>query len=214
MPHPQPSLAEFKLTALALSREAPRKFGELLIPVIQRVAAQQGHAIPYQPEWSQFAETLWQACAAEGWPEPLRQPADMGAPGTLDPAVLERVESRMRPNWPNQIDADFWARLTRQMTKMLLLPEFRACRQSFQEVNATTDTCPRQQLSTCRERVSGSHCVDCPYFVAMEGSKHRKFLQRFWEHGDPAEFEAHASTFLPEDVRRLRRFLYVFHRHR
>ena len=95
----------------------------------------------------------------------------------------------------------------RQLVKACFYPEFKTCRDSFREVSPD-GTCRRQELARARVRVSGSHCVDCPHWVALTPDQHVRFLTRAWQPGRAAEFTAHRDVFLPEDFRALRRFLH------
>jgi hypothetical protein len=91
----------------------------------------------------------------------------------------------------------------RQLVKACFQPEFRRCRESYREVGAD-GTCRRQQLGKALGRVSGAHCVDCPYWLDLEPEPHAKFLAKQWRAG-AEEFAAHREVFLPEDFRALRR---------
>jgi hypothetical protein len=94
----------------------------------------------------------------------------------------------------------------RQLVKACFYPEFKVCRDSFREV--TRDgVCRRQQLERVRSRISGTHCVDCPHWIALPPEGHQDYLRSEW-HGSPEMFDAHRSVFLPEDFRALRRWLH------
>lgn len=90
----------------------------------------------------------------------------------------------------------------RQMLKACLQPEFRQCRRSYRAVG-NDGVCRRQHLVRARERVSGTHCVDCPYWTVLGAAEHERFLSSQWL-GDRAEFAANRAVFLPEDFRALR----------
>ncbi len=94
----------------------------------------------------------------------------------------------------------------RQLLKACLNPEFRQCRDSYREV--VDGVCRRQELARTRGRLSGAHCVDCPYWVALRPEQHAALLAREWLAGDLEEFAAHHEIFLPEDFRALRVFLW------
>ena len=57
-----------------------------------------------------------------------------------------------------------------------------------------------------RRRVSGAHCVDCPYWVTLTAEQHEVFLAENW-HAGPGEFAKDRDVFLPEDFRALRRWV-------
>jgi hypothetical protein len=99
------------------------------------------------------------------------------------------------------------AEAARQIVKACFYPEFKVCRDSFREV-ARDGACRRQQLERVRGRISGTHCVDCPHWVALEPAEHVRFVTAEWR-GDPAGFTAHREIFLPEDFRALRRWLHA-----
>jgi hypothetical protein len=92
----------------------------------------------------------------------------------------------------------------RQLVKACFYAEFKICRDSFREVSPD-GSCRRQQLARVRSRVSGSHCVDCPYWVALSSEQHVKFLTREWQPAGREELAAHLPVFLPEDFRAFRR---------
>ena len=96
----------------------------------------------------------------------------------------------------------------RQLVKACFHPEFRVCRDSFRE-ESPDGSCRRQQLARVRARVSGAHCVDCPYWVALTPEAHGKFLTREWQLPGRGELAANLDIFLPEDFRDLRRLLYT-----
>lgn len=97
------------------------------------------------------------------------------------------------------------ATAARQLVKACFQPEFRVCRDSYREREAD-GSCRRQQLDRGRGRVSGSHCVDCPYWTSLTPEQHARLLRKAWA-GDPAECDAQRDIFLPEDFRALRVFL-------
>ncbi len=94
----------------------------------------------------------------------------------------------------------------RQLVKACFNAPFKTCRDSFREVSPD-GSCRRQELKRAGERVSGSHCVDCPYWTSLTPAQHAKFLAREWRVGGPAEFVRHQGIFLPEDFRALRECL-------
>jgi hypothetical protein len=93
------------------------------------------------------------------------------------------------------------------MVKACFYPEFKVCRDSFREVGRD-GACRRQELARARTRVSGTHCVDCPHWVALDPLEHAEFLAREW-HRDAHVLAANRGVFLPEDFRELRRWLWA-----
>lgn len=96
-----------------------------------------------------------------------------------------------------------WATPVRQLVKACLQPEFRRCRDSYRE-RSPEGSCRRQDLDKARARLSGSHCVDCPYWLELTPEQHRRVLRENWV-GDPAVLVAREDVFLPADFRELRR---------
>jgi hypothetical protein len=72
---------------------------------------------------------------------------------------------------------------------------------------ARDGSCRRQELERVRGRISGTHCVDCPHWVALEPAEHATYLKGEWR-ADPALLHEHGDLFLPEDFRELRRWLH------
>jgi hypothetical protein len=137
-----------------------------------------------------------------GLPRPLRV-EELGEPDQMSetecaPLVEQILGSEADP---------LLAEAVRQLVKACFYPEFKTCRDSFREMGAD-GSCRRQELDRVRRRMSGSHCVDCPYWVALTPTQHEQFLRKHWR-AAPAEFDAHRNAFLPEDFRCLRQWLYV-----
>jgi hypothetical protein len=132
--------------------------------------------------------------------------AERGEPGELPPAEIEGLLDEASAG----IGAPGRAALAgpaKQLVKACFYPEFKTCRDSFREVSPD-GSCRRQELARARQRISGSHCVDCPHWIALRPEQHRRYLAREWK-GDPAVFQAHPDIFLPEDFRDLRLFLHA-----
>ncbi|HWA85155.1 MAG TPA: hypothetical protein VG710_02940 [Opitutus sp.] len=134
-----------------------------------------------------------------GLPAPLAA-ADMGRPGEMSAEEVAPIAARVLAGAAH---AAALATPVRQLVKACFQPEFRKCRESYREVNADGN-CRRQQLGVARGRVSGTHCVDCPYWLELEPAPHGKFLANAWVAG-AAELAANRDVFLPEDFRALRR---------
>ena len=93
-----------------------------------------------------------------------------------------------------------------QLVKAITYPRLEVCRESYRE--ATPDgSCRRQALAQARRRISGTHCVDCPHWLAFAPAEHAAWLRAAWRTA-PTEFDAARGVFLPEDFRALRRLLY------
>lgn len=154
-------------------------------------------------ETGRVAERLRRLIALRGLPAPLRE-NEMGEPGEMaDAEVAPLVDELLHAS----ARANDLAVPVRQLIKACFHPEFRRCRDSYRE-REPDGSCRRQQLKKARARVSGSHCVDCPYWTSLTREEHTRCLLRGWA-GDPAEFHAHADVFLPEEFRTLRRWLHA-----
>lgn len=185
---------------------ADQAFGGLVDAVLTRYFAQVGETPPPAADRADFAARLWALIAERGLPRPLG-PAERGAPGELADEeirpLLERVLAGAGPAGRAALAAP-----AKQLVKACFYPEFKTCRDSFRETSAD-GVCRRQELARVRGRVSGAHCVDCPYWVALAPAPHFRFLDRNWHPGGRAELAAHRGIFLPEDFRALRKFLHA-----
>lgn len=180
-------------------------FAALAGKCVQRFLVQNGH--PPLPErlLADYMARLWRVVSDAGLPRPLAFD-ESGEPGEM-PA--DRVAGLIAKVFGESDLAGRQADLdtpTRQLLKACLQPEFRQCRDSYKEVVA--GVCRRQELGRARERVSGSHCVDCPYWTALQPDQHAGLLAKAWVSGRPEEFARHQNIFLPEDFRALRLFIW------
>jgi hypothetical protein len=176
------------------------EFTARISAVLNRFAIQNGEVPPTGEVCRAFASRLWSVVAERGLPRPLAS-HERGEPGGMSEEecapLVGRVAGAGAP--PLLVDA------ARQLVKACLYPEFKTCRDSFREI-APDGSCRRQELDRARRRVSGTHCVDCPHWVALPPRPHEKFLERQWRAG-AGEFIAGRAIFLPEDFRALRRWL-------
>lgn len=169
--------------------------------VLRRFSEQNGRAFA-PADVDALAGGLRRLVETRGLP-PRLAASEPGAPREwpkeeVAPLVAQAIEAVPEPD-------PLLATAARQLVKACFQPEFKACRDSYRECE-DDGSCRRQQLDRVRERVSGSHCVDCPYWTALAPEQHERLLRRAWT-GDPAEFESHRDIFLPEDFRALRVFL-------
>jgi hypothetical protein len=139
----------------------------------------------------------------------------------VDPAVLRAVAARLGelvrsgrpPGDPGVVAAQVTgpgvdpglADAVTQLVKAITYPRLGVCRESYRE-RGPDGSCRRQLVAQARRRISGTHCVDCPYWLAYGPEAHAAWLRTAWQ-SDPAEFEAARGIFLPEDFRALRRLL-------
>jgi hypothetical protein len=169
--------------------------------VLRRFCAQNGRVLA-PTDVDALAAGLRRLIEARGLP-PRLAVGEQGAPRDwpkeeVAPLVAQALEAIPAPD-------PLLATAARQLVKACFQPEFKACRDSYRE-GEDDGSCRRQQLDRVRERVSGSHCVDCPYWTALTPDQHERLLRRAWA-GDAAEFATHRDIFLPEDFRALRVFL-------
>ena len=177
------------------------EFQRLVTAVVARFFAQKSRPAP-APQIARFARELQALVAERGLPRPLAED-ERGAPGGMAEEVCAPLVARVIAG----SDAPLLAEAARQLVKACFYPEFKVCRDSFREVTAD-GSCRRQELERVRGRVSGTHCVDCPHWVALEPEAHRELLQREWR-AAPALLAGHWDIFLPEDFRALRSWLHA-----
>jgi hypothetical protein len=178
----------------------PDEFHTIVTALLKRFCGQVSHQVPAS-QLSRFATQLAELIDDRGLPRGLGAD-ELGAPGGMSEEECAPLVARVTAGLGDRVLAD----AARQLVKACFYPEFKVCRDSFREV--TRDgVCRRQQLERARTRISGSHCVDCPHWVGLTPDAHVTYLKQEWC-GDPAEFAARQSIFLPEDFRALRSWLY------
>lgn len=179
-------------------------FTKLVTAVLTRFFNQTGRPLPAPAVLSEFVRRLWALVEERGLPAPLA-PGAQGEPGEMSAAEVAPLIARLVEGLTAS-ESDSLAVPARQLVKACFHPRFKVCRDSFREVSAD-GSCRRQELARVRERVSGSHCVDCPYWTDLTLEQHGRFLARGWRSGDAAAFAADREVWLPEDFRALRVFL-------
>ncbi len=167
--------------------------------ILERYCRQNGLAPLGGAETGRIAARLWLVIAVRGLPRRLA-PDEMGAPGEMSDAEVGPLVDCVLEGSGR---AGELAKAVRQLVKACLSAEFRTCRESYRE-RESDGSCRRQQLGRARGRVSGSHCVDCPYWTSLTPEQHEACLAKGWA-GDVAAFAAGREVFLPEDFRVLRR---------
>ena len=176
-----------------------RELDERVAASLTRWFAVNGHRVPSAAELAQVTARLREVIAERGLP---RVPADGGPEEATELPAAEcgPLEQRVL----GELAADGrWTTPVRQLVKACLQPEFRRCRDSYRERSAD-GTCRRQDLDKARGRLSGSPCVDCPYWLELTPEQHGRVLRENWA-GDPAVLAEHRDVFLPADFRELRR---------
>ena len=178
--------------------QTEKDFRECVDAVLVRFARQNGEVPPAVEERARLAANLWALIVERGLPARLTAGAQ-GAPREMSDAECAPLVARVTGGAAGTLLAE----TARQLVKACFYPEFKVCRDSFREI-AVDGSCRRQDLARVRRRVSGAHCVDCPYWQSLTAEQHGKFLAKHWRAG-AAEFAAHREIFLPEDFRALRR---------
>lgn len=177
-------------------------FVAVMTPVLERFLAQNG-VTPSDPSaLDGLARRLFEVIRRRGLPPPLA-PAEQGAPGSLPEEVFAPLAAEVLHTVTDPLLAD----AAKQLVKACFYPEFRVCRDSFCETTRE-GACRRQELPRVLRRISGTHCVDCPYWTTLATEPHRILLQSRWK-SDLATFMAHRDVFLPEDFRTLRTWLHA-----
>ena len=143
-------------------------------------------------------DRLWALIESRGLPPPLAR-GDRGTPREMAAAEADAAVQALLAGCPRATEL---AAPVRQLVKACFQPEFRACRGSYRAM-ASDGSCRRQQLAHARQRLSGTHCVDCPYWTALGPAAHERLLAGQWL-AAREEFVAHRDVFLPEDFRALR----------
>lgn len=156
---------------------------------------------------SSLWDNLWITALAEGLPRPLAN-HEVGEPRTLDDSYLFGLAEKTLAYLPRHRTHDLLSTLCVQVYTALLSPEFKACRQSYQ-ARDSEGVCVRQTVDHCKDRISGSHCEDCPFFIALSQDQHRKLLARSFAPADQALWSSNIGLFLPEDFRALRIFWHL-----
>ncbi len=179
-------------------------FVQILQPVLRRFFAQTKRTALTPEILEAFAKRLWVLVEERGLPAPLA-PSEQGEPQEMTTEeVAPLIELLLVGLTPTEREA--LATPARQLVKACFNAPFKTCRDSFREVSPD-GSCRRQELKRACERVSGAHCVDCPYWTSLTPAQHAKFMAREWRGGGRAEFVRHQHVFLPEDFRALREFL-------
>jgi hypothetical protein len=172
----------------------------LVARILERYRVQNGLPQAGENIGREIGRKLGALIHARGLPQCLR-PDEMGEPGELS---AEEVEPLVRAVVGEE-KIDGLENAVRQLVKASFYPEFKKCRDSYREVEAT-GICRRQILAKVRTRVSGAHCVDCPYWTGLNETQHEALLGSAWV-GDRREFEEHRELFLPNDFREFRRLI-------
>jgi hypothetical protein len=183
---------------------AEKTFTVIVEEILRRFCRQNGRPPPAD-RLREFSGRLGALVKERGLPRPLNADEN-GAPGELAEAECAPLLARVLGN-AGEEERGFFAVPLRQLIKACFHEEFKVCRDSFREPSPD-GVCRRQQLVRVRQRVSGAHCIDCPYWVALTPVQHGLFLEKEWHPAGREELALHRSIFLPEDFRELRRYLH------
>jgi len=186
----------------------PQKaFTSIALTVSVRFFQQVEVRAPSDAYISKMLTHLWESLHAEGLPEPLG-PKEVADTPELDYDYYADLVEELLAKLPRNRVEDSLRILAGQFYAALLAREFKTCRLSYQEQDST-GACVRQSEAHCLERISGSHCEDCPYYTALSSAQHQKLFKKAWLRGE-APTPDQLKVFLPEDFRALRIFWYLY----
>jgi hypothetical protein len=182
---------------------SPRaQFEEHVRAIIRRYCQQNGGTELPETELKELSARMWKLVLARGLPAPLPI-GQAGSPGEMSAAEVAPLVETVLGDLSRRgelLDP------VRQLVKACFHREFAICRESYREMSSD-GVCRRQQLKKALGRVSGSHCVDCPYWTSHAAKEHEELLGAAWV-ADRAEFESNRGVYLPEDFRTLRVWLH------
>lgn len=182
---------------------AEAEFSRLVTAVLARFGAQNAAPGLTAAESEALGARLWAVVSEQGLPRALSA-GECGAPGGLTDDACAPLVARVMGAEANAL----LEVAVKQLVKACLYPEFTVCRDSYREP-MKDGGCKRQELVRVRTRVSGTHCVDCPYWVLLAQEQHAELLARAWRVGGAGAFAENRDVFLPEDFRALRRWLHA-----
>jgi hypothetical protein len=177
--------------------EAAAEFGRLVSACLRRFLAQNERPALPEAELAVLAGRFWPVLG-RGSATAAPVPDWREISGDLIESMACEILAD-RPATERRADLEV---PVRQLLKACLQMEPVRCRESYREVIG--GACRRQELARVRGRISGSHCVDCPHWAALDAAKNTALMERAWVEGPVARFQAHRDVFLPEDFRALR----------
>ena len=183
----------------AMSPWQAREFDALVIANLERWFRRNGHGPVAAADLAGLAARLRVMIARRGLPAS----PSTGRPEEAPELAAEECAPLERSVLGPLVADERWATPVRQLVKACLQPEFRRCRDSYRERDAD-GSCRRQQAGKARGRLSGSPCVDCPYWLELTPEQHARAVRDGWA-GNVAAFESDAELYLPSDFRALRR---------
>ncbi len=187
--------ADDRVVPAELTLPVPRpEFARLVAAVMTRMLAQTGQAPANAEELDRLAALLESLGRQEGW---ARRRAGGGE--ELPEALVRAWVDRVAALFPGRGPA--FAPLAKQLLKACFQPDPTTCRLSYRQKDAS-GRCRRQEWEYDRLRMSGAHCIDCPYW-RLAPLEHGSWLAGEWQAG-PAALSAGIEVYLPEDFRALR----------
>lgn len=203
----QASEHAYRAELAAHGGEARQWFESLVVACLRRFLRQEGGTIPPAETLAAFSRSLWDSASAVGWPRPLPEGSTCG-PTERSWEGMEAHVSAIAACGSDERERARLLPVARQMLKTCIYGEFTECRNSFRQI-ASEDRCRRQDPAIARSRISGTPCVDCPYYVTLAQDEHAALLEASWARGNPVPYAQDPGLFLPEDFRELRRFLWL-----
>jgi hypothetical protein len=175
---------------------SPRLFRELLGLAFADLSRRSVGPVPREQTVDRLAAWLWEQIVTSGPPVSLDHP---------DVQAEQAFERLAEPFAETLRDPAVDARLVKQLGMALILDPFRVCRGSFLGAK-------RRSTDACDRRISGAHCVDCPFTLEfVDGPSHRAYLRGAWN-AQASDCDPAWSSWLPEDWGRLRRRVDAFRR--
>jgi len=203
----QASEHAYRAGLAAHAGEARRWFESLVAVCLRRFLQQESGALPSAETVAAFSRHLWNSASAVGWPSPLAEGTTCG-PEERSWDGIEAQVSAIAACGSDETERARLLPVARQLLKTCIYGEFTECRNSYRSPVAE-DRCRRQDPSIARTRISGTPCVDCPYYVTLTQGEHATLLEASWARGNPVPYTREPALFLPEDFRELRRFLWL-----
>jgi hypothetical protein len=176
-------------------------FAEDVVGLLQRFMRQNQMTELPEQEARLCAERFWTVVSTRPMPRGLRA-EQMGEPGEMTAEEILPLQEQVIGEHPRAAEL---APVVRQLIKACYHPEFKKCRDSYRE-REDDGSCRRQSLTKVRARISGSHCVDCPYWTALTPAQHEACLAEGWA-GDVTQLRRQRDLFLPEDFRAFRKLV-------
>lgn len=160
---------------------------------------------------NKLMDIVWQRVHDEGLPVPLDK-KESGKAQDFDFDYIHSLVNDCLEMLPRHRTEDYLRVLISQLFLTLLAREFRTCRMSYTD-RGSDDVCARQSVDHCTDRISGSHCEDCPYTVALSDGQNYRLLRRTWQSPDSIEDMEVREMMLPRDFRSLRVFWHLYIRY-